>query len=162
MKIKAIKNKHVSSFEFKFDLSKDNILSDILKLYKLENVYICVYGLKNFELNKYNGIIFDRHYENDLVFIADIMVKNISSLLKILQGAFEELLIWNCYIDFNQFIDQMITPSSFLSLKRAESNDDDSQFFLSYNHIDDITEIICDIDIDNNISKEILNELLSK
>lgn len=162
MKIKAIKNKNVSSFEFKFDLSKDNTLSDILKLYKLEKVYICVYGSKKIELNKYNSIIFDRYYENDLVFIADIMAKNIGDLLKILQGYFEELLVWNCYIDFDQFIDKIITPSRFLSLKKAESNTDDSQFYLSYNHIDDIVEIICDIDIDNNVSKEVLNELLSK
>ena len=79
-----------------------------------------------------------------------------------LQGYFEELLVWNCYIDFDQFIDKIITPSSFLSLKKAESNADDSQFYISYNHIDDIVEIICDINIDNNISKEILNELLDK
>ena len=56
----------------------------------------------------------------------------------------------------------MITPSSFLSLKKAESDTDYSQFYLSYNHIDDIVEIICDVGICNNISEEILNELLSK
>ena len=162
MKIKANKNKNVSWFKFTFDLSKDNTLSDILKLYKLEKVYICVYGSKKIELNKYNGIIFDRYYEDDLVFIVDIMVKNIGDLLKILQGYFEELLVWDCYIDFDKFIDTIITPSSFLSFKKKESNTDDSQFYLSYYHIDDIVEIICDIDVDNNISKEILNELLSK
>ena len=48
-----------------------------------------------------------------------------------------------------------------LSLKKSESNIDDSQFYLSYNHIDDIVEIICDIDIDNNVSKEILIDHLS-
>lgn len=160
MKIKAIKNKNISSFEFTFDLSKDNTLSDILKLYKLEKLYICIYNSRKFELNKYNGIIFDRYYENDLVFIADIMAKNIGDLLKILQGDFEELLVWNCHIDFDQFIAKIITPSNFLSLKKAEPNTDDSQFYLSFNHIDDIVEIICDINIDNNVSKEILNELL--
>lgn len=75
MKIKTIKNKKVSSFEFVFDLSKGNTLFNILKLYKLEKVYICIYGLKQVELNKYKGIIFDRHYENDLVFIVDITVE---------------------------------------------------------------------------------------
>ena len=100
---------------------------------------------QDIELNKYNGIIFDRYYENDLVFIADIMAKNIGDLLKILQGYFEELLVWNCYIDFDQFIDKIITPSSFLSLKKAESNTDDSQFYLSYNHIDDIVDGEMDI-----------------
>lgn len=162
MRIKAIKNKNVSSFEFTFDFSKDNTLSDFLKLYKLEKVYICVYGSRKFELNKYNGIIFDRYYENDLVFIADIMAKNVGDLLKILQGDFEELLVWNCYIDFDRFIDKIIKPSSFLSLKKVETSTGESQFYLSYNHIDNVVEIICDIDIDNNVSKEILNELLNK
>lgn len=162
MKIKAIKNKNISSFEFTFDLSKDNTLSDVLKLYKLEKVYICIYNSRKFELNTYNGIIFDRYYENDLVFIADIMANNIGDLLKILQGDFEELLVWNCYIDFDQFVAKINSPSNFLSLKKTEPNTDNSQFYLSFNHIDDIVEIICDIDIDNNISKEILNELLRK
>lgn len=162
MKIKSIKNKKVSSFEFKFDLSKDNTLPNILKLYKLEKVYICVYGLRKIELNKYSGIIFDRYYENKLVFLADIMAKNIVDLLKILQGNFEELTVWNCYTDFNQFIDERMTPASFLSIKKAVSNTHNSQFYLSYNHIDRIVNIICDIDIDNNVTKEILNQLLSK
>ncbi len=162
MKIKAIKNNNVSSFEFKFDLSKDNTLCEILKLYKLEKVYICVYGSKKFKLNKYNGVIFERYYENDLVFIVDIMAKNVGDLLKILQGYFEELTVWNCYIDLDRFIDKIIIPSGFLSLKKSVTNTDDSQFYLFYSNIDNMVEIICDIDIDNNVSAETLKELLSK
>lgn len=90
------------------------------------------------------------------------MAKNVGDLLKILQGDFEELLVWNCYIDFDRFIDKIIKPSSFLSLKKVETSTGESQFYLSYNHIDNVVEIICDIDIDNNVSKEILNELLNK
>ena len=162
MKIKTIKNKKVSSFEFVFDLSKGNTLFNILKLYKLEKVYICIYGLKQVGLNKYKDIIFDRLYENDLVFIVDITVENIRNLLKVLQGDFEELLVWNCYTDFDKFIDDTITLSSFLTLKKTRQFTDDSQFYLSFNHIDNIVEIVCDINIDNNVSKEILNKLLEK
>ena len=162
MKIKTIQNKKVSSFEFVFDLSKGNTLFNILKLYKLEKVYICIYGLKQVGLNKYKDIIFDRLYENDLVFIVDITVENIRNLLKVLQGDFEELLVWNCYTDFDKFIDDTITLSSFLTLKKTRQNTDDSQFYLSFNHIDNIVEIVCDINIDNNVSKEILNKLLEK
>lgn len=162
MKIKTIKNINISSFEFVFDLSKDNTLSDILQLYKLEKVYICVYSPRKVVLNRYKGLIFDRYYENDLVFILDIMVKNIGDFFRILKADFEEITVWNCYTSFDEFIDDVITPSSFFTLKKTRSNTDSSQFYLSFNHVDNIVKIICDIDINNNVSKEMLNELLGK
>lgn len=164
MKIKAIMNKNISSFEFAFDLSKDNTLSNILKLYNLEKVYICVYSQTQDRINKHKGVIFDRYYENknDFIFIVEIMVENIGSLLQVLQGDFEELVVWNCYTNFERFIKDTITPSSFFTLKKINAVTNDSQFYLSYNHVDNIVDIICDIDIDNNVSKEMLIEILDK
>ena len=162
MKIKTIKNRDATSFNFYYNLSKTDALFNILKLYKLKIVYICIYNLRNNRLNEYNGIIFDRYYVKDLTSIVEIKVAKINDFLQILQNNFDEFVVWNCYKDFDGFINDMITPCKFLSIKKIKPNNCIPQFYLSFDHIDNIVDIICDISFNNSVSKELLNEILTK
>ena len=46
MKIKHFSNSKVTSFNFKYDISKGNTLKNILDLFEVKEMFLCIYGLR--------------------------------------------------------------------------------------------------------------------
>lgn len=125
MKIKCRLNNEVSSFEFYFDLRKNDFLKKILRLYEIQEVYLCVYGLyekdlegrlKGLEIKNFSSL--SSKSSQDFAF--QIGVDNISKLFSIFENDFDEILVWSCDINWDQFIMKCLEEVSFWTLHKTQ------------------------------------------
>lgn len=164
MKIKQTKNDKVNSFSFSFDLSKGNYLKDILNLFLIDEIYICIYGFDN-------NIIFEndlkefqiKEFEKSLqCLVLCININDLSNLFAKINKNFDELVIWNTYTDWETFIKTIKKPIHLLTFKKIKVKDD-SCFYLDFNFKDfNNVEIISDLSFNNsrNIEKDDLAKIL--
>lgn len=170
LKIKQIKNDKINSFEFSSDLSKNDYLKKILKLYSIGEVYICIYGLGdkvNFK-NISNEIQFKKSellsFSNFAqIFILNIDVDEISNLFSIINNNFDEMAVWSPYTSWENFVKSVIEPVSLFTFCKTEAKDDIS-FYLNFKASDfNVVEIISSLSFNNsaNITKDDFIKILN-
>lgn len=120
MKIKQTKNDKVNSFSFSFDLSKGNYLKEILNLFLIDKIYICIYGFNN-------DIIFEndlkefqiKEFEKSLqCLVLSISINDLSNLFSKINNNFDELVIWSTYTDWKTFIKKNKRTYSFINFQK--------------------------------------------
>mgnify|MGYP000650884827 CR=1 FL=1 len=161
MRIKQIKNDKINSFEFSYDLSKGDYLKKILELYLIDEVYICIYGLGDkkifdkiqtkIEIKKFSLLSSCKSLQN---FVLNISLDEISNLLSIIDNSFDELVVWDPYTNWGDFIKSFNEPP-FLTFSKA-SKKDDTDFYLIFKKSDfNNVEIISNLSFHNskNINK---------
>lgn len=153
MEINQIINNKVNSFTFTKFSCKGNSLEKILKLFQVEEVYVCFYSNKSLPLNTLQTILDSKlcqvklptkkHQES---LIVKISTENCNILLDWLSDyEYDELIIWSCYTDWENFYKDL-TNYTTTSASNVPS------FFLNYNVYDGNTcEIICDIKFNERI-----------
>lgn len=166
MEIKQIINSKVNSFVFSKDISSGDFLKEILKLFHIEEVYVCFYSYKCLPLEMLETIsayklweikIPTKEYQESL--IVKIIPENFNLLIKQLsEFEYNELIVWNCYTDWENFCKDL-TRYSTTSVSNTQS------FYLDYNIYDGKKcEIICDIGLNEavkNITKKQLIDILT-
>ena len=168
MKIKSILNNKISSFEFKFDLSKGEYLKKILELYCMPEIYVCVYGLNKQDikdkLNKIGFRIFRMSTCSQSLqdFALNIKICELTNLFSIIGNDFDEIIIWNCFTDWESFIKEQLNKDSFLTLHKKDIEETPLSFYLDFcpckcNRV----EIICDRELSNDVTKNDLLTLLT-
>lgn len=153
MEIKQIINKKVNSFTLTKFSCKGNSLEKILKLFQVEEVYVCFYSNKSLSLNTLQAILDSKLCQVKLptkkhqeALIVKISTENCYILLDWLSDyEYDELIIWSCYTDWENFY-------KHLTNYKTNSASNVPSFFLSYNVYDGNTcEIICDIKFNESI-----------
>ena len=93
MKIKQIKNDKINSFEFSYNLNRDDYLKKILSLYQINEIYICIYGFDNeYDLTK---LQIKKMEKSSQCFILNISINELSNLFSKINNNFDELTIWS-------------------------------------------------------------------
>ena len=120
MRIKQTLTKQVNSFDFCFDILKKDYLEQILKLFELDKVYFCIYGVdKNFDFERLNKCKKERleiiKHSNCEDIILEIDVDMISALLSILKDNLYEIVIWSIYLPWALFIDMLNDCDNFFT-----------------------------------------------
>lgn len=168
MKIKQVINKKVNSFEFSFDLLKKDYLKSLLYLYEIQQVYICIFGIdKNKEEHfieyLHNSNLQDWQDINGYEYAIKINVNDISTLLSIIGSDFDELVVWNCYTDWETFI-QDVNDVPFFSLKKTALKMVPTFYLRLDICAHNFVEIICDLEFNNggDITKDDLLLLMGK
>lgn len=168
MKIKQVINKKVNSFEFSFDLLKKDCLKSLLFLYEIRQVYICIFGIDNNKEEHFIDYLQNSNIQgwqniNGYEYAIKINVDDISTLLSIIGSDFDELVVWNCYTDWETFI-QDVNDVQFFSFKKTSSKTKPT-FYLRWDICDyNFVEIICDLEFNNggDITKNDLLSLMEK
>ena len=170
MKIKQIKNDKINSFEFSYDLSKGDYFKKILELYLIDEMYLCLYGLSDKKIfdNSQTKIKIKRlsllsSCKSSQNFVLNISVDEISNLLSIIDNNFDELVVWDPYTNWEDFIKTLNKPVPFLSFSQA-SVKDDTHFYLNFNKSNFYNvEIISDLSFNNSkkIKREDLMSILN-
>lgn len=170
MRIKQKINDQVNSFEFNFDLSKEDYLEKILKLFRIENLYLCIYGL-----NKQKELICrlnECHVENFKIFkfskkqqnvILEIGANMLSRIFHILEGGFDEIVVWSCYTDWESFVEDQSRKVSFFTFRKTTVTEKIPSFYLdfNFNHVYEVA-IISDLSFHNSalITKDDILKIL--
>lgn len=166
MKIRCVLNNKVSSFEFYFDLQKKDYLQKILGLYEIREVYLCVYGSKSKDLESKLKKIAIKNFSpissnSSRDFAFQIVVNKLSELLSMIKNEFDEIIVWNCSINWEQFINEQLEDSFFTLRKTQEISD--LGFMLNFSPNDDNhVLIITDLMYHNtkSINKNHINNIL--
>lgn len=157
-KIKIQKNEKVIAFDFYSDLLCNNKLYTLCKLFELNDIYMSIYMVDMRKGNLYKSFVDaafkSRIYCTTKKHLQDVYMKlnvnNLSTISELLSNFdFDELIIWDCYADWDMYIkDETTTPPFFtINSKKSECN---AKFFLDYNLAENKkVEIICDITYDN-------------
>lgn len=148
-------NKNVNAINFKNDILQDNYLEQILNLFEVNDIYLCLYLTnKNLNLKEllYNSNIKQIYYgssedQEDLVLM--ISSKNISKFLQNISKYVYELVVWSCYTSWENFL---LSLRNYKTPKRSELNME-SSFYLDYNNEIKSIEIICDLEYNAKIAK---------
>lgn len=167
MRIKQTLTKQVNSFDFCFDILKKDYLEQILKLFELDKVYFCIYGVdKNFDFERLNKCKKERleiiKHSNCEDIILEIDVDMISALLSILKDNLYEIVIWSIYLPWALFIDMLNDCDNFFTFYKKNMLSKD-YFYLDFNSCEgNKVEIIYDISYNafKYIAKEDLLKIL--
>ena len=155
MKIKQVLNKNVNAIDFKYDILQGNYLEQILNLFGVNDIYLCLY-LTNKKLNLKelldNSNIKQIYYgstedQEDVVLM--LSSKNISKFLQNVSKYINELVVWSCYTSWENFL---LSLRNYKTPKHSELNIE-SSFYLDYNNELKSIEIICDIEYNAKIAK---------
>ena len=170
MRIKQIKNDKINSFEFSYDLSKGDYLKKILELYMIDEIYICIYGLSGKMIldNIQTKIHIKKHallpsFKSSQNLVLNINLDEMSNLFSIINNAFDELVIWNPYTNWENFIKSLNEPEPFLTFCKSDIKDD-TEFYLNFRASDfNNVEIISNLSFNNsrNIDKGDLINILN-
>lgn len=93
-----------------------------------------------------------------------LCIQNIIPLFLLFKNKYSEIVVWNCYAEWNEFVKDQQTTDDFLTIKKTnfETNLNPS-FYLKFNPYDkNSVEIIYDLLFDNCrlINKEDLIKIL--
>lgn len=171
MIIKQTKNDKINAFDFKCDLFNGGKLEKILSLFKIREIYLCLYSLsrnmsklKNIYGKNINGKSYNMCFGTDADqedIVAQLKSVEVAEFLKKFDGySFSEAVIWSCYTDWNNFLSDLKNYS-----RKAQSSykEDTPSFYLDYNHSDGKSiQIICDLSFNNGekITKDDLFNIL--
>lgn len=167
MKIKTYRNQNVLSFDFKTSLIQKDRVHRICSLFKLDEIYIDIYGVyKQSEnlirtlLGKENSLIIEP-IDNLYGLSIKAAVKNITIIVEVLAlFDYEEINIWDCYTCWKKHLKDINEKQPFLTVKPINI-ESDSKFYLNYSpQKGNKVEIICDVEYDNQNILKALNELV--
>lgn len=164
-KINYKANKMVAVYSFHKDILKNNTLYELCKIFELSNVFIDVYSIEN-RKNNFCELIKSR-CKNILLAVSgnrecqnihlNASINEISSISLILKDFyFEDINIWDCYTEWEQFLKDKndYSISVFKKVEIKENN----LFYLNYK--ENQVEIICNSSYYCRNLKEELNKLL--
>lgn len=170
MKIRFKSNRQVISCKFNLDLTKNNAIERIMKLFGVSKVYVSIYGMKAKldlstiieTLSPTNCLCINS--PKSLCDIAlEVNASHLTPLLHILANDFDEMIVWSCYTDWNLFINELIEPSVFFTFTAEKLADYKPSFYLHYSPYDwNEVEIICDKQLKDNITKDDLLRVLQR
>ena len=152
MKVKQTISRQAITFEFTFDLLRDDNLQKILSLFGVHDAYICLYDLENQEDAIHVLQSMDAaqcKVVNELgmpVLVAQIAVESFISNWTKYKLKFSEMLIWSCETSWLEFIHDMEqSTSSFLTIRKNNEATNKAGFFLKFSPYDfNQVEIICE------------------
>ena len=168
-KIKVKKNDKVIAIDFCANLLKDNKLYKLCKEFNLVEIYLEIYSIdiryKNFyELllatNKNYITNFTEKSGVQDIFIKTTVDESLSIMKLLSEFVFEGLTIWDCYTNWENYLEDKTTKIPFFTIKRGEFKDN-SNFYLNFNAYEgQKVEIICDLIYNKQGLFERLNELV--
>ncbi len=142
MKLKQVKNEIVNSFEFSFDLRKGMSVRNLLLLFGVREVYLNFYGWQSeiVTLQKEKFLFLPEKNQLSVKTTYDLVIN-------FLKEKYDEVLIWNQYIDWNSFIAASQEEMNLFSIKR-EPKKTRGSFFLDFSPYDfNDVKIICDLSL---------------
>ena len=161
--IKENSNSEVRSFCFKGNPAKDNLLTKILKAYEIEEVYLCIYSVRNKNEEQYDELLKDiknkhvqgtKRFKDIFIEIQSYEIQDFFDELESQGFSFDEISVWSKYTSFDMFVkeekffDEHIeptVPTFYLNRNFYESN---------------FNEIICDKQFNDVVTREILEKIL--
>lgn len=157
MRIKQIKNDKINSFEFSYDLSKGDCLTNILELYLIDEIYICIYGLSDKMIfgNRQTKIQMKEFallpsFKSSQNLALNISIDEMSNLLSIINNSFDELVLWNPYTNWQNFVKSVNEHKPYLTFGKT-TEIDDTDFYLNYSASDfNNVEIISNLSFHNS------------
>ena len=164
MKIKGKSNDRVSYYDFQFNLTKGNCLKKILELYKIEEIYLCIYGLHerkkwedSWNLIEIKNLEMLTNSKSSKDIAINIDVSSLADLFSIIKDDFDELLVWSVFTDWKSFVKDQLETEPFLTFRKIPTVDLPMSFFLDFcPYKGNSVEIICDIALSNGVNKDSL------
>lgn len=152
MKIKHFSNSKVTCFDFKFDISKGNTLKNVLDLFEIKEMFLCIYGLRIQEDN-FIASVKNKFTHADLLsygYAFELTPSDLDALFSIVTNKYDELVVYSKFTDWNLFIKERSNISDVVESSQP-------RFYLNFSPYDfNVVEIICDNPINNNVT---LNDL---
>lgn len=171
-KIKIKKNDKVLAIDFYANLLKEDILYKLCREFNLEEIYIEISSIDARRKNFLDSLLaINRNYLTNLtekcgmqnIFIKTKVDKSLKILINLLsEFVFEDLTIWDCYTNWEKYLEDTTTKAPFFTIKRSEFKDN-SNFYLNFNSYEgQKVEIICDLIYNKQDLFERLTDLIKK
>lgn len=154
MKVQQKINDKVNSFTFTCNILEGKKLDNILKLFRINEIYLCIYGLrKDRDIFNKTFEVEDISFSSSRDFALRINTIKLSILLPRIVDCFDELSVWSCYTNWKGFLNDMKNLPFVYSKKQLSSGKDEPSFYLNYNPFNsNNVEIICDLSFNNCLS----------
>lgn len=168
-KIKIQKNNDIIAFDFYSKLLINNRLSNLCKVFLLEDLYMSIYMIDSRKGDLYKTLI-DKKLISQISYVSkkhlqDIHIKltinELPTITQLLSNFdFDELLIWDCYTDWDTYLKNETSVPPFFTIKSTNIKVE-NKFFLNYNLVEsDKVEIVCDVRYGNKKLENKLSELI--
>ena len=125
-KIKIQKNNDIIAFDFYSKLLINNRLSNLCKVFLLEDLYMSIYMIDSRKGDLYKTLI-DKKLISQISYVSkkhlqDIHIKltinELPTITQLLSNFdFDELLIWDCYTDWDTYLKNETSVPPFFTIK---------------------------------------------
>lgn len=141
-------------------------LYNLCKLFDLQNIYMDILTVDIRKKNLYQILvdskicekIFYAPYKHLQDIYIQITIDNLPAILNLLSKLeFEEFIIWDCYANWERYLEDKTEKKPFFTVKQKK-DENDSKFFLNYKESE--VSIICDLMYDNQNLRQELNDLI--